>query len=147
MRRSTGHPGDTGSIDFGAGATDQSSRAKCKATTPRLIKNGASYDAAIREKLWGAGKTVETPFFELGLDDITRAANLFRPIYDRTNGVDGRVSLEISPLLAHDTASTLAAAKDLHTRARRPNLVIKSPSTREGLLAIEEAIFAGRPSM
>ena len=83
------------------------------------IKNSASYDAAIREKL-REGKSGERLFFELALEDITRAADLFRPIYDRTNGVDGRVSLEVSPLLAHDTASTLAAAKDLHTRAGGP---------------------------
>ena len=108
------------------------------------IKNSASYDAAIREKL-REGKSGERLFFELALDDITRAADLFRPIYDRTNGVDGRVSLEVSPLLAHDTASTLAAAKDLHTRAGRPNLLIKIPGTKEGLPAIEEAIFAGVP--
>jgi len=108
------------------------------------IKNSTSYDAAIREKL-KEGKSGEGLFFELALDDLTRAADLFRPIYDRTNGVNGWVSLEVSPLLAHDTASTLAAAKDLHTRARRPNLLIKIPGTREGLPAIEEAIFAGVP--
>jgi len=108
------------------------------------IKNSASYDAAIREKL-REGKSGERLFFELALDDITRAADLFRPIYERTNGVDGRVSLEVSPLLAHDTASTLAAAKDLHTRAKRPNVLIKIPGTKEGLPAIEEAIFAGVP--
>ena len=108
------------------------------------IKNSASYDAAIREKL-REDQSGETLFFELALDDITRAADLFRPIYDQTNGVDGRVSLEVSPLLAHDTASTLAAAKDLHTRAGRPNLLIKIPGTKEGLPAIEEAIFAGVP--
>jgi len=106
------------------------------------IRNSASYDAAIREKL-REGKSGERLFFELALEDITRATDLFRPIYDRTNGVDGRVSLEVSPLLAHDTASTLAAAKDLHTRAGRPNLLIKIPGTKEGLPAIEEAIFAG----
>jgi transaldolase len=108
------------------------------------IKNSTSYDAAIREKL-KEGKSGERLFFELALDDLTRAADLFRPIRDQTNGVDGWVSLEVSPLLAHDTASTLAAAKDLHTRARRPNLFIKIPGTREGLPAIEEAIFAGIP--
>src|SRR5580692_62612 len=108
------------------------------------IKNSASYDAAIREKL-REGKSGERLFFELALEDITRAADLFRPIYDRTNGVDGRVSLEVSPLLAHDTASTLAAAKDLHTRVEQPNVLIKIPGTKEGLPAIEEAIFAGVP--
>jgi transaldolase len=108
------------------------------------IKNSTSYDAAIREKL-KEGKSGERLFFELALDDLARAADLFRPIHDRTNGVDGWVSLEVSPLLAHDTASTLAAAKDLHARARRPNLLIKIPGTREGLPAIEESIFAGIP--
>jgi transaldolase len=108
------------------------------------VKNSTAYDAAIREKL-GKGKSGEPLFFELALEDITRAADLFRPIYDQTEGVDGWVSLEVSPLLAHDTASTLAAAKDLHARAGRPNLFIKIPGTKEGLPAIEEAIFAGIP--
>jgi len=108
------------------------------------IKNSSSYDAAIREKL-AKGKSGEELFFELALEDLTRAADLFRPIFDRTNGVDGYVSLEVSPLLAHDTASTLAAAKSLHARAGRPNLLIKIPGTKEGLPAIEESIFAGIP--
>src|SRR6186713_3553072 len=108
------------------------------------IKNSSSYDAAIRKKL-DEGKSGERLFFELALEDLTRAADLFRPIFDRTNGVDGWVSLEVSPLLAHDTASTLAAAKSLHARAGRPNLLIKIPGTKEGLPAIEEAIFAGVP--
>src|SRR5437667_8748215 len=108
------------------------------------IKNSPSYDAAIREKL-SRGKSGEALFFDLALEDITRAADLFRPVYDKTDGVDGLVSLEVSPLLAHDTASTLAAAKDLHARAGRPNLFIKIPGTKEGLPAIEEAIFASIP--
>jgi transaldolase len=108
------------------------------------IKNSTAYDAAIRNKL-REGKSGEELFFDLALEDITRAADLFRPIYDRTNGVDGWVSLEVSPLLAYDTTSTLAAAKRLHGRAGRPNLFIKIPGTKEGLLAIEEAIFAGVP--
>jgi transaldolase len=108
------------------------------------IKNSSSYDAAIRKKL-DEGKSGESLFFELALEDLTRAADLFRPTFDRTNGVDGWVSLEVSPLLAHDTASTLAAAKSLHTRAGRPNLLIKIPGTKEGLPAIEESIFAGVP--
>jgi transaldolase len=108
------------------------------------IKNSTAYDAAIREKL-SKGKSGEALFFELALEDITRAADLFRPVYDRTDRVDGWVSLEVSPLLAYDTASTLAAAKDLHARAGRPNLFIKIPGTQEGLPAIEEAIFAGIP--
>ena len=109
------------------------------------IKNSTAYDGAIRKKL-AEGKSGEQLFFELALEDITQAADLFRPIWERTNGVDGWVSLEVSPLLAHDTASTLAAAKDLHARAGRPNVFIKIPGTKEGLPAIEEAIFAGVPS-
>src|SRR2546423_6396329 len=108
------------------------------------IENSSSYDAAIRKKL-DEGKSGERLFFELAFEDLIRAADLFRPIFDRTNGVDGWVSLEVSPLLAHDTASTLAAAKSLYARARRPNLLIKIPGTKEGLPAIEEAIFAGIP--
>jgi transaldolase len=108
------------------------------------IKNSAAYDAAIRENVKN-GTSGEALFFALALDDITRAAALFQPIHDRTDGVDGWVSLEVSPLLAHDTPSTLAAALDLHARAGRTNLFIKIPGTVEGLPAIEEAIFAGVP--
>jgi transaldolase len=108
------------------------------------IKNSTAYDAAIRKKL-ADGRSGEALFFELALEDLTAAADLFRPIHDKTNGVDGWVSLEVSPLLAYDTASTLAAAKDLYARAGRPNLLIKIPGTKEGLPAIEEAIFAGVP--
>ena len=108
------------------------------------IKNSASYDATIREKL-RVSKSVEDLFFELAIEDLTRAADLLRPVHDRTNGVDGFVSLEVSPLLAYDTKSTIAAAKDLHARAGRPNLFIKIPGTKEGLPAIEESIFAGVP--
>ena len=108
------------------------------------IKNSSAYDIAIHAGL-AKGKSGEALFFDLALQDLTQAADLFRPIYDRTNGVDGWVSLEVSPLLAHDTASTLAAAKELHARASRANLLIKIPGTKEGLPAIEEAIFAGVP--
>lgn len=108
------------------------------------IKNSPAYDAAIQQKL-REGKAGEALFFDLALADLTRAANLFRPMYDKTNSVDGWVSLEVSPLLAHDTASTLVAAKSLHARAGRPNLFIKIPGTTEGLPAIEEAIFTGVP--
>src|SRR5262245_46669099 len=108
------------------------------------ITNSSAYDAAIRKKV-REGKSGESLFFELALEDLTRAADLFRPIWDKTRGVDGWVSLEVSPLLAHDTASTVAAAKALHAQGRRPNLFIKIPGTKEGLPAIEEAIFAGVP--
>ena len=108
------------------------------------IKNSRAYDDAIKRKL-AEGKSGEKLFFELALEDLRQAADLFRPIYDRTCGVDGWVSLEVSPLLAHDTKSTIGAAKELHAQAQRPNLFIKIPGTREGLPAIEEAIFAGVP--
>ena len=108
------------------------------------IKNSHDYDAAIREKT-AAGTSGEGLFFELALEDLTRAADLLRSIHQATNGVDGWVSLEVSPKLAYDTASTVAAAKELSARAARPNLFIKIPGTREGVPAIEEAIFAGVP--
>jgi transaldolase len=108
------------------------------------ISKSSDYDPAISQKL-KEGKSGEALFFELAIEDLRQAADLFRPIYDRTNGVDGWVSLEVSPLLARDTAATLAAAKALHARAERPNLFIKIPGTSEGLPAIEEAIFAGIP--
>ena len=108
------------------------------------IKNSLDYDDAISQKQ-KEGKSSEALFFELAIEDLRLAADLFRPIYDRTNGVDGWVSLEVSPLLARDTAGTLSAAKALHARAGRPNLFIKVPGTSEGLPAIEEAIFAGVP--
>jgi len=108
------------------------------------VKNSTAYDAAIARKL-KEGKSGEELFFDLALEDICQAADLFRPIYDRTNGVDGYVSLEVSPLLAYDTKRTLEAAKALHARAGRPNLFIKIPGTPEGLPAVEEAIFAGVP--
>ena len=108
------------------------------------LRTSAAYDGAIRTRL-AEGRSGEDLFFDLAIADLTRAADLFRPVADRTHGVDGWVSLEVSPLLAYDTASTLAAAKDLHARAGRPNLFIKIPGTREGLPAIEEATFAGVP--
>jgi transaldolase len=110
----------------------------------QAIKNSSAYDAAISNKA-STGQSGEALFYDLALEDIVKAADLFRPVHDHTDGVDGWVSLEVSPLLAHDTASTLAAAKELHARAGRPNLFIKIPGTKEGLPAIEEAIFAGIP--
>src|SRR6266700_3598933 len=108
------------------------------------ITKSQAYDAAIRQKIRQV-KSDEELFFDLAIEDLTQAADLFRPIYDATDGVDGWVSLEVSPLLAYDTASTIAQAKELHARAGRPNLFIKIPGTKEGLPAIEEAIFAGVP--
>src|SRR5262249_17322433 len=108
------------------------------------IKNSKAYDIAIRADL-AKGTSGEALFFDLWLGDLTPGDDLFRPIVDRTDGVDGWVSLEVSPLLAYDTKSTLAAAKELHGRAARPNLLIKIPGTKEGVPAIEEAIFAGIP--
>jgi transaldolase len=108
------------------------------------IKGSTDYDADITKKL-REGKSGEALFFELAIDDLTRAADIFRPVHDRTCGVDGFVSLEVSPLLAYDTKTTLAMAKDLSKKANRPNLFIKIPGTKEGVPAIEEAIFAGIP--
>jgi transaldolase len=108
------------------------------------IKNSATYDDAVRRGR-ANGRSTEDLFFDLAIEDITRAADLFRPTFDRSNGTDGWVSLEVSPLLAYDTATTLRAARTLHQRAARPNLFIKIPGTKEGLPAIEEAIFAGVP--
>ena len=108
------------------------------------IKNSSDYDASLNELL-RAGKSGEALFFELAIEDLRQAADLFRPIHDQTNGVDGWVSLEVSPLLAHDTTATIAAAKEIHARAGRPNVFIKIPGTKEGLPAIEESIFVGVP--
>lgn len=108
------------------------------------IQKGDFYDDAIRKKAL-AGKSGEALFFELALEDLTQAADLFRPIHDATGGVDGWVSLEVSPLLANDTAGTIKAAVQLHARAQRSNLFIKIPGTAAGIPAIEESIFAGVP--
>ena len=110
----------------------------------KAIGKGTDYDAAV-EKLVGEGLSDEALFFELALQDLSRAADLFLPVYKRTAGVDGFVSLEVSPLLAYDTQATIAEAKRLSAKAGKPNLFIKIPGTREGLPAIEAATFAGVP--
>jgi transaldolase len=110
----------------------------------QAVGKSADYDESIHHKVM-EHKSAESLFFELAIDDLGQAADLFLPIYDQTCGVDGWVSLEVSPLLAYDAAGTIASAKDLHDRAERPNLFIKIPGTKEGLPAIEEAIFAGVP--
>ena len=108
------------------------------------IGGGASYDDAI-QKLATRGLSEEGIFFELALQDLTRAADLFRPAFDASGGVDGWVSLEVSPLLAGDAAGTIRAAAQLHARAARPNLFIKIPGTPQGLPAIEQSIWGGVP--
>src|SRR5262249_13189695 len=108
------------------------------------IKNSAAYDSAISKKSLKNASTEEI-FFDLALEDLTRSADLFRPSSDETNGVDGWVSVEVSPTLAHDSASTFAAARDVFARAARPNFFIKIAGTKEGIPAIEEAIFSGVP--
>ena len=108
----------------------------------KAVAKSAWYDGAIR-KLVKSGLTGEALFFELALDDLKRAADLFLPVHKRTASVDGWVSLEVSPLLAYDTKATIAEAKRLYDRAGKPNLFIKIPGTKEGLPAIEESIFAG----
>lgn len=110
----------------------------------KAIKNSKLYDDTI-QKLRNQGLEGEELFFELALQDIQQAADLFKPVWERTDGVDGWVSLEVSPTLAYDTDATIASAKDLHDRAARPNVLIKIPGTTEGLPAIEESIFAGIP--
>ena len=108
------------------------------------IKNSNFYDDAIHQKM-KQGKSGEALFFELAIEDLRQAADLFRPIYDRTNGIDGWVSIEVSPTLAYDTPGTIAEVGRLHARAERPNLFVKIPGTPEGVPAIEESIFAGVP--
>jgi transaldolase len=108
------------------------------------IGNTGAYDAGIRQKA-AAGLAGEALFIELALEDLRRAADLFRPEFDRTSGVDGWVSMEVSPLLANDTQTTIDAAMRIHAQANRPNLYIKIPGTPAGVPAIEEAIFAGVP--
>ena len=108
------------------------------------IGNSAAYDEGIRKKA-GAGTFGEALFMELALEDLRRAADLFRPIFDATGGIDGWVSMEVSPLLAQDTAGSIAAAAHIHAQADRPNLFVKIPGTPQGLPAIEESIFAGVP--
>ncbi len=108
------------------------------------VKTTSFYDEALAD-LGSRELAAEEAFFSIAIDDLARAADLFRPVHDRTGGIDGWVSLEVSPRLAYDTAATLSQAKALHARAGRPNLFIKIPGTPEGLPAIEEAIFAGVP--
>jgi len=108
------------------------------------IGGGDSYDASIRV-LAAAGRSVEDLFFELALEDLTAAADLFRPVFDASHGVDGWVSLEVSPLLAGNAAHTIRAANELYVKAGRPNLFIKIPGTPQGIEAIEEVIFDGVP--
>lgn len=108
------------------------------------IRHSAAYDDDI-SRARSSRRSTEDLFFDLALADLTRAAGLFQPVFARTDGVDGWASLEVSPLLAHDTNATQAAARELHQRAGKPNLFIKIPGTTEGLPAIEAAIFAGVP--
>jgi len=108
------------------------------------ITHSKSYDSEIR-RLLNTGLSGEALFFELAMQDLTRAADLFTPIHERTAGVDGWVSLEVSPLLAYEAKATVAEAKTLHSKANRRNLFIKIPGTKEGAPAVEEAIFSGVP--
>src|SRR5215471_1774231 len=106
------------------------------------IKNSTAYDADIRQN---QGRSPDEIFVELALKDLSRAGELFRPTYEATNAVDGWVSIEVSPLIAHDTARTLASVEEISKRAGFRNLLIKIPGTKEGVPAIEEATFRGVP--
>jgi transaldolase len=110
----------------------------------KAIGQTSAYDRGLCDKT-RAGRSGEALFIELALEDLRRAADLFRPVFDATGGVDGWVSMEISPLLADDTAGSIAAAAKIHAQADRPNLFVKIPGTAAGVPAIEESIFAGVP--
>jgi transaldolase len=110
----------------------------------QAIAHSSNYDETIRT-LAARGQSAEEVFFDLALEDLTRAADLFRPQFDASAGLDGWVSLEVSPLLAHDSTRTIESAARLHARAARPNLFIKIPGTPAGLVAIEQTIFEGIP--
>ncbi len=108
------------------------------------IGGTTAYDDAIRAQA-NAGRSGEALFVELALEDLRRAADLFRSIFDATGGGDGWVSMEVSPLLANDTSGSIEAASRIHRQADRPNVFVKIPGTPEGIPAIEESIFAGVP--
>lgn len=110
----------------------------------QAIKHSTAYDAAIRAR-WPTASGAEEVFFDLALEDLRQAAALFRPLHIASDGVDGWVSLEVSPLLARDAAGTVASARQLHARAQSPNLFIKIPGSAEGTQAIEDTIFGGIP--
>ncbi len=110
----------------------------------KAIGGGTAYDAQIGE-LARSGRSGEDMFFALAMQDLARAADLFRPVHEATGGVDGWVSLEVSPLLVDDTRGTIAVAAQLHDQAGRPNVFIKIPGTPAGVDAIEASIFAGVP--
>src|SRR4029079_2356078 len=109
----------------------------------QAIAAGTAYDDDIRQKTW-EGKNAEAAFFELALDDLARAADLFQPVHDATGGIDGWASLEVSPLLADDADGSVKEAMRLSSLAQRRNLFIKIPGTTAGLLAIEAASFTRR---
>jgi transaldolase len=135
---------DSGTLDRYIDELDVTGLTSNPTIYDRAIGGTDAYDAEIAEAAH-AGRTGEDTFFEVALSDLRRAADLFRPVHDRTGGVDGFVSLEVSPLLAYDAEATVAQAKRLHAQGDRPNLFIKIPGTPEGLPAVEEAIAAGVP--
>lgn len=108
------------------------------------IGGSDAYDAAIADK-HTAGLTREALFVEMALEDLRRAADLFRPVHQSTEGIDGWVSMELSPLLAGDTSGSIEAAARIYEQARRSNLFVKIPGTPEGIPAIEESIYNGVP--
>jgi len=113
----------------------------------KAMGQGEAYDEAIADlaRSTSGGRGIEDLFFALAVDDLQHAADLFKPVHEATQGVDGWVSLEVSPLLVHDTAGTIEAAATLHSQAARKNLFIKIPGTPDGIPAIEQAIYQGIP--
>jgi len=135
---------DDGRLDRYIGELNVTGLTSNPAIFQGAIGSSVAYDSAIAQLRLG-GSDGEALLFDLMLDDLQRAADLFKDVHSRTSGVDGYVSLEVSPLLARDTAATVAQAEDIHNRADRANLFVKIPGTPEGLPAIEESIFKGVP--
>jgi transaldolase len=106
------------------------------------LAKGEAYDEQVRE-LAAAGATVEDAIFEITTDDVAKASEIFNEVYEQSNGVDGRVSIEVEPGVAHDAQATIEQAKRLAAKVDKPNVLIKIPATVEGLEAITETIAAG----
>jgi transaldolase len=109
----------------------------------KAIAVGEDYDEEFKSAL-GSGQSVEGAYWDLVISDVTGALGVLRPVFDASRGGDGFVSIEVSPALAHDAEGTIESARDLHERISLPNVLVKIPATREGLVAIETMIAEGR---